>query len=112
LHGGKAFYWLRSALSYRKTGTKTAGGQYNVVNPAGGFLVENVPGVAIGPEYTQLAVNTHFPWLGGSFVAVALFLFAFTTILAYYYIAGNNLRYLNTRGIINGCAAYCGFSSY
>jgi alanine or glycine:cation symporter, AGCS family len=72
-------------------------GQYNVINPAGGFLVENLPGVAVGSEFTQLAVNTHFPSLGGGFVAVALFLFAFTTIMAYYYIAETNLRYLNTR---------------
>jgi AGCS family alanine or glycine:cation symporter len=72
-------------------------GKYNVVNPDGGFLVENLPGVAIGSEYTQLAVNTHFPSLGGGFVAVAIFLFAFTTIMAYYYIAETNLRYLNTR---------------
>jgi alanine or glycine:cation symporter, AGCS family len=73
-------------------------GKYNVVNPDGGFLVENLPGVAIGSEYTQLAVNTHFPSLGGGFVAVSLFLFAFTTIMAYYYIAETNLRYLNTKG--------------
>jgi len=69
-------------------------GQYNVVNPTGGFLVENVPGVAFGAAYTQQAVNTHFPALGGSFVAIALFLFAFTTIIAYYYIAETNLSYL------------------
>ena len=72
-------------------------GKYNVLNPAGGFLVEQVPGVAVGSEYTQLAVNAHFPGLGGGFVAVALFLFAFTTIMAYYYIAETNLRYLNSR---------------
>lgn len=73
-------------------------GQYNVVNPQGGFLVENIPGVPIGSEYTQYAVNTHFPSLGGGFVAIALFLFAFTTIIAYYYIAETNLTYLNSKG--------------
>lgn len=70
-------------------------GQYNVVNPEGGFLVEKLPGVAFGSEFTLRAINTHFPAFGGSFVAIALFLFAFTTILAYYYIAETNLRYLN-----------------
>ncbi|WP_026464345.1 alanine/glycine:cation symporter family protein [Adhaeribacter aquaticus] len=69
-------------------------GQYNVVNPAGGFLMENIPGVPFGSEFTQQAVNTHFPTLGGSFVAIALLLFAFTTIMAYYYIAETNLSYL------------------
>ncbi|GHA81016.1 alanine/glycine:cation symporter family protein [Pontibacter akesuensis] len=73
-------------------------GQYNVVNPEGGFVVENLPGIAYGPEYTQQAVNTFFPSLGSGFVAVSLLLFAFTTIMAYYYIAETNLSYLNAKG--------------
>jgi alanine or glycine:cation symporter, AGCS family len=73
-------------------------GQYNIVNPEGGFLVENLPGVAIGPQYTQQAVDTYFPPLGGSFVAVSLLFFAFTTIMAYYYIAETNLSYLDRKG--------------
>jgi AGCS family alanine or glycine:cation symporter len=72
-------------------------GQYNVANPAGGFLVENLPGIATGPQYTQQAIATHFPSLGAPFVAVALFFFAFTTLMAYYYIAETNLSYLNKR---------------
>ena len=74
-------------------------GQYNVANPSGGFLVENMPGVAAGSEYTQNAVNTHFPTLGAGFIAVSLFFFAFTTIIAYYYIAETNLAYLHKKGI-------------
>lgn len=73
-------------------------GQYNVVNPEGGFLVENLPGVEFGPEYTQFAVATEFPDLGKGFIAISLLFFAFTTILAYYYIAETNLSYL-TRNI-------------
>ena len=69
-------------------------GQYNVVNPDGGFLVENLPGVSYGPEYTQYAIATQFPSLGKGFVAISLFFFAFTTIIAYYYIAETNLSYL------------------
>ncbi|RAI83849.1 alanine/glycine:cation symporter family protein [Algoriphagus yeomjeoni] len=69
-------------------------GQYNVVNPDGGFIVENLPGVAFGPEYTQFAVASQFPSLGAGFVAVSLLFFAFTTIMAYYYIAETNLSYL------------------
>ncbi|MBN3519682.1 alanine:cation symporter family protein [Algoriphagus lutimaris] len=69
-------------------------GQYNVLNPEGGFIVENLPGVSFGPEYTQFAVGTHFPALGKGFVAVSLLFFAFTTIMAYYYIAETNLSYL------------------
>lgn len=69
-------------------------GQYNIINPEGGFLVENLPGVAFGPEYTQYAVGTQFPALGRGFVAISLLFFAFTTIMAYYYIAETNLSYL------------------
>lgn len=73
-------------------------GQYNVANPAGGFLVENLPGISVGPQYTQQAIATHFPALGAPFVAIALFFFAFTTLMAYYYIAETNLSYLNKKG--------------
>ncbi len=69
-------------------------GQYNVINPEGGFLTENLPGVQIGPEYTQYAIASEFPAIGQGFIAVSLFFFAFTTVLAYYYIAETNLSYL------------------
>ncbi len=69
-------------------------GQYNVVSPDGGFIIENIKGAAIGAEYTQLAVSSHFPRLGAGFVAVALLFFAFTTIMAYYFIAEANISYL------------------
>lgn len=72
-------------------------GQYNIVNPEGGFLIENIPNVSIGAEYTQHAVSHHFPRLGSAFVAISLLFFAFTTIMAYYYIAETNLSYLNKR---------------
>src|SRR5690606_39358119 len=73
-------------------------GQYNVANNTGGFIVEKLPGIAIGPEYTQYAINTHFPAFGSGFVAIALLFFAFTTIMAYYYIAETNLSFLNKEG--------------
>lgn len=73
-------------------------GKYNVLNPTGGFIVENVPGMAVGSEFTQNAVNTIFPSLGAGFVSIALFFFAFTTIMAYYYIAETNFSYLLDKG--------------
>ncbi|GAB3179794.1 alanine/glycine:cation symporter family protein [Telluribacter humicola] len=73
--------------------------QYNVANPAGGFYVENLPGVGAGAQFTQQAISHHFPALGGPFVAIALFFFAFTTLMAYYYIAETNLSYLNKQGL-------------
>jgi AGCS family alanine or glycine:cation symporter len=69
-------------------------GMYNTLNPKGGFIVENLPGVEYGPAFTQKAVETIFPSFGGPFVSIALFFFAFTTIMAYYYIAETNLTYL------------------
>ncbi|MEK5232943.1 alanine/glycine:cation symporter family protein [Lysinibacillus sp. FSL K6-0232] len=49
-----------------------------------------------GAAYTQYAVDDALPGFGGPFVAVALFFFAFTTIMAYYYIAETNVAYLLT----------------
>ncbi len=69
-------------------------GQFNVVNPAGGLYIANVPDLAAGSGFTQAAVSRHFPAIGDGFVACALLLFAFTTIMAYYYIAETNLSYL------------------
>lgn len=69
-------------------------GKYNVNNPSGGFLFENLPGIEVGPSYTQKAVETIFPSFGAAFVAIALFFFAFTTLMAYYYYAETNIAYL------------------
>jgi len=69
--------------------------QYNVIDPSGGFISEHLPGVAYGPEYTQLAIESQFPGFGKIFVAIALSFFAFTTIMAYYYIAETNVSYLD-----------------
>lgn len=69
-------------------------GQYNVSNPEGGFIVEYLPNVQAGAEFTQYAVAQHFPLIGGVFVALALFFFAFTTIMAYYYIAETNISFI------------------
>lgn len=72
-------------------------GTYNVENGVGGYIVENLPGAEIGPMYTQAAVDSFLPGFGSAFVAIALFFFAFTTIMAYYYIAEVNLVYLNKK---------------
>lgn len=72
-------------------------GMYNVQDKATGkMLVENIPGVEAGTAYTQKAVEAAFPLehFGASFVAIALFFFAFTTTMAYYYIAETNVAYI------------------
>lgn len=73
--------------------------QYNVAGtlPDGQFIVQNVAaGTEISsPAFTQLALLQVFGQLGSVFVGVALLFFAFTTILAYYYITETNVTYLN-----------------
>lgn len=69
-------------------------GKYNVANPDGGFIRENLPGVIHGPGFTQAAVDSVMPGVGSAFVAIALFFFAFTTLMAYYYYSETSLAYL------------------
>jgi AGCS family alanine or glycine:cation symporter len=70
-------------------------GQYNVEAPDGKAIFTGVKGVAAGPGYVQTALENVMPGFGALFVAIALFFFAFTTIVAYYYIAETNIAYLN-----------------
>lgn len=70
---------------------------YNVVSPNGGFIVEFLPGVEYEPAFTQLAIDSFVPGFGKSFVAIALFFFAFTSAMASYYIAETNLGYLSKK---------------
>ncbi|MGL5252083.1 MAG: alanine/glycine:cation symporter family protein [Moraxella sp.] len=71
-------------------------GMYNVQDPTNkaAFLYNGVKGVSAGPGYVQTAMENIMPGFGSVFVAIALFFFAFTTIMAYYYIAETNIRYL------------------
>lgn len=70
-------------------------GRYNVQGADGSAVYTGIEGVAAGPGYTQVAMEGIMPGFGSSFVAIALFFFAFTTIIAYYYIAETNVAYLN-----------------
>jgi len=63
------------------------------------YIVRNFPAEMAyvdpnSPAFTQHAIESVFPGIGKPFVAVALFFFAFTTILAYYYIAETNVSYV------------------
>jgi alanine or glycine:cation symporter, AGCS family len=80
-------------------------GAYNVIHPeTGAVLAENLPRVAdatgamvpapAGAGYTQAAIESVFTGFGASFVAIAIMFFAFTTIVAYYYMAETNLEYI------------------
>ena len=65
-------------------------GCYNIADPNGGFIYEGLKGVEAGPVYTQAAIDQVMPGLGGPFIAITIFFFAFTTILGYYYMAETN----------------------
>lgn len=78
--------------------------QYNIVSPdfnaatgAGSLIVQHVPALTepSSPAFTQLALSSLFGNMGEAVVGIALFFFAFTTILAYYYIAETNVAYLS-----------------
>ncbi|TJY62289.1 alanine:cation symporter family protein [Sinimarinibacterium sp. CAU 1509] len=70
-------------------------GMYNVIGKGGAMIVEALPGVEPGPGFAQNAVESVLPGYGAGFVALALLFFAFTTIVAYYYMAETNISYIN-----------------
>ncbi|WP_296226598.1 alanine/glycine:cation symporter family protein [uncultured Enterobacter sp.] len=72
-------------------------GLYNVQGVDGAALYTGIAGVAAGPGYVQTAMESMMPGFGNYFVAVALFFFAFTTIIAYYYIAETNIAFINRK---------------
>jgi len=59
---------------------------------SGGMLSNGV--IISSPAFTQLALESVMGGFGKVFVAIALFFFAFTTLLAYYYIAETNVAYI------------------
>ena len=70
--------------------------QYYVSNVdaviSGGMLATDVQ--INSPAFTQYALESVMGGFGKIFVAIALFFFAFTTLLAYYYIAETNVAYI------------------
>jgi AGCS family alanine or glycine:cation symporter len=74
---------------------------YNVFDAQGGLLVVSQVAQLGEPDvsYTTAAISTLLgPKIGGLVVSFALFFFAFTTIMAYYYYAETNLVYLFGKG--------------
>ena len=71
-------------------------GMFNVGTADAGFIIQNIASdiSAEGPAFTQMAIESVMPGIGNPFIAVALFFFSFTTLLAYYYIAESNVAYI------------------
>lgn len=73
-------------------------GSYNVLPPGAEVpLVEHLPGVKAGAAWTQQAIASVLPGVGAGFVAIAIFFFAFTCLMAYYYIAETTLVYMQEK---------------
>ncbi|STZ77429.1 alanine/glycine:cation symporter family protein [Bergeriella denitrificans] len=73
-------------------------GMYNVQPPGAEVpLVQYLPGAQAGTAYTQAALSTVFGGFGGTFVSIGIFFFAFTCLMAYYYIAETALVYLDRK---------------
>lgn len=72
-------------------------GMYSVTPEGQDPIVNTMEGVEPGPIYTQSAIDTVFPGFGALFLAVAIFFFAFTTLMAYYYIAETTIVFLNRK---------------
>jgi AGCS family alanine or glycine:cation symporter len=73
-------------------------GMYNVYGEAGNVLFRGgglpVSETGFGPVFTQRAVDAAIPGWGSAFVAIALFFFAFTTIMSYYFQAESNVYFI------------------
>jgi amino acid carrier protein len=73
-------------------------GMYKVYDVSGDIVMDGM-GLAAsmneyGPINTQMAVDSHIPGFGSAFIALALFFFAFTTIISNYFQAETNVYFL------------------
>ena len=76
-----------------------ASAETDVFNAAGEVVQASAP--ELGNNYvgfTQAAVDRIFHGFGSGFVAVSLFFFVFTTLIAYYFYAESSILYLCTMG--------------
>lgn len=97
------FICTATAFMILFTDAFNTGATFDAAGNALTFVTEHIPGIGPG-GFTQTAVVHHFPTFGNQFVAIALFFFAFTTIMAYYYYAETNIAYIfkhgNTKTVI------------
>ncbi|WP_394140066.1 alanine/glycine:cation symporter family protein [Cytobacillus oceanisediminis] len=72
-------------------------GMYSITPEGQEPIVDKMQGVEAGPMWTQAAVESVMPGFGSLFVAIAVFFFAFTTLMAYYYISETTLVFLDRK---------------
>ncbi|MBQ9664237.1 MAG: alanine:cation symporter family protein [Oscillospiraceae bacterium] len=68
---------------------------FNVINEKTGVMItENLSGSGVGSAFVQAAINTVLPGAGAKFVAIAVLLFAFTTLMAFGVMIESNINYI------------------
>ncbi|WP_057767758.1 alanine/glycine:cation symporter family protein [Cytobacillus praedii] len=72
-------------------------GMYSITPEGQEPIVDKMAGIEAGPIWTQEAVESILPGVGSLFVSIAIFFFAFTTLMAYYYIAETTLVFLDKK---------------
>ena len=77
-------------------------GTYNVTGPDGAQVFTGLANISAGTGFTQAAMEQVLPGFGSMFVAVALFFFAFTTVIAYYYIRRDKRRLSDAQSALGG----------
>lgn len=70
-------------------------GHFNVSNPDGTMITENIPGVAYGVLWAQNAIIDFYGGWAGKALALIVIIFIFTSLMGYYYQAEANVRYLS-----------------
>ena len=72
-------------------------GMYNIVSEDGKLLFAGeaaVKGMEAGPGFVQASIDTLVSGLGAPFITIAMFFFAFTTLLSFAVYADANIQYL------------------
>lgn len=87
------FVCTATALIILFAGTYNVADTVNAKGEVTHYIVENAANMQ-ADAFTQAAISHVFPGFGNAFVAIALFFFAFTTIMAYYYYAETNIAYI------------------
>ncbi|MGN0714369.1 MAG: alanine/glycine:cation symporter family protein [Anaerovoracaceae bacterium] len=69
-------------------------GCYNVTSADGVSVFEGLAGVEAGPGFVQAAIDSLLPGFGAPFITIAMFFFAFTTLLSFAVYADANVQYI------------------
>lgn len=69
-------------------------GCYNVIAADGTAVYEGLAGIEAGPGFVQAAIDQLIPGFGAPFITIAMFFFAFTTLLSFAVYADANVQYI------------------